>query len=589
MKKFLLAFLIGSLMFYPAVAQDNQETTDSIYAGIAEEMAQMGPQSEVDLAGEYLAGAIDGAVKDPNVVQKLVDKLSAKVKEGVEKGKEWIENGGIRDEAKKLIQKELGDKVSQADMDRILVLTDKFCDIPKDNGKGLVSALGNEGLALADSLAVNEIKKQVTKALPKDVADKLCATIDAAAASHDLTDPAFKAGMFESLKASVNQYLPYENSAKSINSLIDDIAAGNSINVIDAAKNLGTSIGIDALKAAVTKNLDPEAAAKINALIDGYTDGGVKGLTEAAQKEINAAIDKYAPGKESADALKGVVEDLKNGTLKPEDLKNAAKVLGVDAAKSLIDKSNLSEEQKKAAKEAIDNIAEDGWDGFTESAQAYVQAYVSEKLGEDAGAAVGNVVGAILDLDPGTDPWNAIQIAAPVVGEAIFDLGLQYAEKWATEQIDKLIAKNPTLKKIFDFLGINGGSIVAGIKNIWSVLSNCKNLKEAFAKFSQMALEWFKDIAAKLIDWAVDKILGFVNQIVGQVLEWISELLGKLAEKFENIGCIRDVLLKLQAQLDAARTNGSIRITVSGVGEKVINWIEKKHQKSQQKVSGQLK
>ena len=50
------------------------------------------------------------------------------------------------------------------------------------------------------------------------------------------------------------------------------------------------------------------------------------------------------------------------------------------------------------------------------------------------------------------------------------------------------------------------------------------------------------------------------------------------------------MILKLQAQLDAARTNGTIKICPCGVGSNVVNWIEGRIKKnSTKKKEGEIK
>ena len=542
--------------------------------------------SNQELANEKFGEMAESITGDKNLAQKIKDLVTSKIDEAIKKGEEWVENGGIRDEIKKQVEKAVDGKVSEEDKQRILNLTDKLCNVKDDGGKSLVEALGTDGKDLAASLAVNEIKKQISSALPKDVADNVNAMVDAIAATGSLTDPAVKQKLLESVQSAVKEYLPYENSANTINNLLQQIADGKGIDVIDAAKDLGKAIGIDALKETISKNLDPEAAARVNALIDGYTKNGVEGLTDAALAEINAAIDKYAPGADSAAALKDVLQSMKDGTITADKIKDAVKAVGVDGAKALIDKSNLSDDAKKAAKEAVDALAKDGWSGLTDTAKKYIEQYVTDKLGEEAGKSAGAIFEAI--VTPGADVWDAIEKNAPTIGEALIDKGLQKLEKWATKQLDKLIGKCPLLKTICDKLGINGGSIVAGIKNVWNVIKG-KDLATAFKDLSKLALDWFKNVAAKLIDWGVEILCDLANQVISNVLKWVSDLLGKAANS-TNWGTLNKLLLKLQTQVDAARTNGTIKICASGVGTNVVNWIEGKIKKeSTKKKEGTIK
>lgn len=555
---------------------------ESVFASLPNETTD-----SQSLANAEFERQIDGRISDKNLASEIVDVVTKTIDDGLKKGEEWIKNGGIRDAVQKGLDKTLDGKVSDADKQRIQSMADALCNVNSDGGTSFVKALGSDGKDLAASLAVNELKKQISQSLPKDVADSVNTMLDSLAATRDITDPTTRGTLVDAVQAAVKTYVPYGNSADAINRLVADIADGNGVNVIGAAKDLGKSIAADGLKDVVSKNLDKDAAEKINALIDAYTQNGTQGLTDAALAEINAAIDKYAPGADSAAALKDVVSKMANGTAKPEDLKGVGTSVVADAAKNLIDKSGLSAEAKQAAKEAVDQLAKNGLSGLTGTAQAYIQQYVTGKLGENAG----NAAGAIFDsiVTPGADVWDALEKNAPIIGQAVLDKCLQKAETWAAGELDKLIAKCPALKNVLDNLGINGASIVGGLKNIWNVISG-KDLAEALTALSQLAVDWFKDLAAKLIDWGVEQLVGLANSVIAKVLDWVSDLLGKIADDV-NWSVLKDALLKLQAQLDAVRTNGAIKISVSGVGSNVVNWIESKMKKGggQKKAAGSFK
>ena len=555
---------------------------ESVFASLPNETTD-----SQSLANAEFERQIDGRISDKNLASEIVDIVTKTIDDGLKKGEEWIKNGGIRDAVQKGLDKTLDGKVSDADKQRIQSMADALCNVNSDGGTSFVKALGSDGKDLAASLAVNELKKQISQSLPKDVADSVNTMLDSLAATRDITDPTTRGTLVDAVQTAVKTYVPYGNSADAINRLVADIADGNGVNVIGAAKDLGKSIAADGLKDVVSKNLDKDAAEKINALIDAYTQNGTQGLTDAALAEINAAIDKYAPGADSAAALKDVVSKMANGTAKPEDLRGVGTSVVADAAKNLIDKSGLSAEAKQAAKEAVDQLAKNGLSGLTGTAQAYIQQYVTGKLGENAG----NAAGAIFDsiVTPGADVWDALEKNAPIIGQAVLDKCLQKAETWAAGELDKLIAKCPALKNVLDNLGINGASIVGGLKNIWNVISG-KDLAEALTALSQLAVDWFKDLAAKLIDWGVEQLVGLANSVIAKVLDWVSDLLGKIADDV-NWSVLKDALLKLQAQLDAVRTNGAIKISVSGVGSNVVNWIESKMKKGggQKKAAGSFK
>ncbi|MGN0833643.1 MAG: hypothetical protein ACI4RD_08365 [Kiritimatiellia bacterium] len=536
------------------------------------------------LVTDKFGEVVGRTVADEGLAQMVTEAVKTKIDEALQKGEKWVEDGGIRKTVQEQLEKQLDGKVSDADKQRILNLADTLCNVGADGGVSFVQTLGSDGKDLAVSLAVKEIERQISSALPKDVADNVNAMVEVLAATGNVNDPSVRAEMINAIQSAVSEYVPYANSATTINDLVRQIADGQAVDVMTAAKDLGKSIGVDALKEAVSANLDKAAAERVNALIDAYTKDGVGGLTDAAIAEIVAAIDKYAPGTDSSNALKDVVGKLKDGTIQASDLKKAATALGVDGTKKLIDSSNLTDEQKNAAKEAVDAIAENGWSGLTDCVQEYIRQNVTDRLGQEAGDAVANIFEAV--VNPGVDVWDALNTNAPIIGKALVDTALVRVEQWTADQLDRLIAKNPFIAELFGRLGIDGSGIVAGVKNIWNVLST-KDMAEAFAELSQMAVDFLKDIAAKLIDWGVEALMNWANSIIGKVIDWLAQMIGNAAQAVGDVPAIRSALQKLQCALCAAKTNGTLTVSACGVGSNVVNWIEGKVN-SKKKTEGKI-
>jgi len=531
-----------------------------------------------DIANAEFKRQIESAVSDKSLADKVYDLVKGKIDEGIKKGEDWVKNGGIRETIQKELEKVLTDKVSDTDKQRILNLADKLCNVNTDGGKSLVEALGTDGKDLAVSLAINEMKKQLADVLPTDVADSVNAMLGTIAAGGTSAD--VKKQLLSEVQKLISEKIPYENSANTINGLLQDVVEGKAVDALDSLTNLGKSVGLDALKDAISKNLDPEAAAKLNALIDEYTKNGVQGLTEAALAEINGLIDKYAPGTGSAGQLKGFVKGLVAGTVTATDLKNTVTALASDGAKALIDKSNLPDEVKDLAKKALDGLGENGLSGMTQNVEDYITDYVSDKLGDDAGEAVKKILDEI--VTPGGDPWDEVVMQAPVIGAAVIQKVAAEVEKIAVAQIDKLIAKYPGLKNVLDKLGIDGAGIVSGVKNVLGVLFNAKDLSQAITQLGQMALSFLKNIAAKLIDWALEWALSWLNNnLIPKVIDWASTTLGKWADGANN-ALVKKGLLLLQQQVQKLKQGAVIKVNTQGVGAKVINKLEEKLKKKKQ-------
>ena len=519
--------------------------------------------------------ALLGEEDDRNALQKASDFVKEKIAEGIEKGEEWIENGGIRKLMQSELDKALEGKVSPEDKARILNLADKLCNVNKDGGSSFAQALGTDGKDLAKSLAVSALAKQISKALPKDVADNINTYLDMVLIDGiDLMDPAAKQQLLDVIKTGIAQYLPYKNSADTVNSLIQDIFDGKSIDVLNTATSMGTSIGFDVLKDAITKTVGGEAAEKINALIDAYAQNGATGLTEEALKEINALIDQYAPGKGSAEALKKVVEGLVKGTSTPTDLKNAATELVGDYAEKLIDQSGLDASAKKAAKEAIAELKKSGVTQLTQTAQNFIKNYVADKLGsEAAGNAAADIFHAI--VTPGENVWTALKKDIPVIGKAIGAKLLSKVEKYATDQINKFISNHPVLKEIFGIIGLDGAKIVNGIKNIWGIFAGKGSILDKFKTLGKNLVADLKQIALNILKWGLDKLSAWLNNLANKALDKIIKWVEKLAGG-TNISLIKKGLEWLKSQLESVKKKGAITTLTTNFNKKAIEWVKTK-------------
>ena len=535
------------------------------------------PKKTTDIAQTAYDDKISTLIEDKTVAQKVKDFVKGEIDKVVAKGEEWVENGGIRDAIKKGLDKILDGKVSDAQMQEILNLTDGLCNVNKDGGTSLIAALKTDGKDLAVSLAINELEKQLSNALPEDVADTLNSMLDVIADKGTAKD--VRDSLLLEAQKLVSKYVPYDNSVKTINGVLQDIIDGNAIDAMDTVKGLGVSVGADALKDVLSKNLPPEVADRINGLLDGFAQNGAQGLTDAAKNEIYGLIDQYAPGGDSAKQLKNVIDGVISGSVTGNDLKDAATSIVGDGAKGLINNSNLPQDVKNAANAAIDGLMQNGLTGLTTNARDFISDYVADYLGD---AAAGDAVGKIFDavVTPGVDPWQEIVNQAPVIGAAIGHKVVAEVEKFAAAQIDKLIAKCPALQKVLNKLGINGAGIINGVKNVFSVLKNAPDLQTALTKLGDMAVNFLKDIAGKLIDWALEWAISWINNnIIPKVVDWASETLAKMAGSTNN-ELLQKGLAWLSDQVKNCKKCAAIKIKVDGTGAKIVDkvdqWIKSK-------------
>lgn len=481
-----------------------------------------------------------------------------------------IEVGGYSVES---VVQSVSDPVFDYLNSQVKAIAEGRTDVPTtDGGK---TDKNDDGVAKS---VVDGLKKQLTDSLPKDVADEIGRLLD----SLDIEGlgEAARQEILKAVQRIVSEKVP-DYSAAEINKVLQDLSDGTAIDPVETTKDLGRSVAADALKDVIDKNLDPEIAKKIDALIDGYMKDGAQGLSDAALAEINKLIDQYAPGTDSAKALKDAVSGVVSGTASTADLKNAATAVASDGAKKLIDESNLPDDVKKAAKEAVDGLAENGINGLTSNMRDFISDYVADKLGsEAAGEAVGQIFDAI--VTPGADPWQEIVAQAQVIGQAVGQKFLAEAEKVIADQIDKVIEKYPALKAVLDRLGIDGTGIVNGFVNVLGVLFAAPDLSTAIQQLSGMAVQFLKDIAAKLIDWALEWAVGWLNNtLIPKVCDWASAKLGDWANATDN-KLIQQGLEWLKTQCEKCKKCGGIKIQTAGTGQKVVDYIEGKIKSSKQ-------
>ena len=522
------------------------------------------PQKAETIASEAFGKAVDSVVSDSAVSQAIKDFMA--------QGNEDLS----------VLSSFLNGKVTEDQKSQVLSLAKGLNNVTQDGGKSLVSALGNNGSELANSLVLNEVKSQLLSSLPKDQAEMLnsiIGTLDMDGLSSET-----KQSIVNTIKDLINEALP-ENSAGSVNDLLQKVVDGKSIDVMDTAKDLGKSITADTLKSVFDKNLDPQLAKKMNALIDAYMENGAQGLSAEALQELNALIDQYAPGADTAKLLKDTVNGIVSGTANPKTWKDVATSVVKDAANTLINESKLPADVKAVAKTAVNGLAENGLTGLTANVRDFISDYVADKLGsEEAGEAVGKIFDAV--VTPGVDPWQEIVNQAPVIGVAVAEKVLDEAEKLAAQQIDKLIAKYPSVKKVLDKLGINGAGIVQGFVNVLGVLLSAPSLSDAISQLSTMAGNFLKGIAAKLIDWALEWAVSWLNNtLMPKVLTWASETLGKWADSVSN-KLIKKGLEWLKQQCENCKKQGGIKIKTAGTGEKVVNYVEELINKRKKKQGG---
>lgn len=460
-----------------------------------------------------------------------------------------------------------------------LAVLDEIADLVingkvKTDGFSISDMMSDNVVAGAKGLAIAELENQIAAALPKDVADNVNRYLDMVLAEGvDLLDAATKQQLLDTIKAGIKEYVPYKGSAEKINGIIQDVFDGKETDALEAAKSLGTAIGVDSLKEAIGKSLDKDAAERINKLIDGYTQGGKQGLTDAALKEVNDLIDKNAPGKGSAEALKKTLDGISKGTATADDLKNTSTELLGDYAEKIIDKSKLDPSVKKAAKEAIAELKKNGISDITSTAQDFIENYVTDKLGEEAGRAAGDLFDAI--ATPERDVWEAILDDLPVIAKELGSKLITKFEGKIAEQIDKYVKRHPVLQEIFGAIGLDGTKIVNGMKNIWGIFTGEGSIVEKFKILGKNLVADLKVIAVNILKWGLNKLSSWLNNLANKVLDKIIAWVTKLAGGASN-SLVKSALGWVKGHLESFKKKGAVSTLTDKLNAKAVNWVREK-------------
>ena len=174
----------------------------------------------------------------------------------------------------------------------------------------------------------------------------------------------------------------------------------------------------------------------------------------------------------------------------------------------------------------------------------------------------GGFLGNISGITP-AGVWGTIKAKIQTVA-------LPKLEEFAVKQIDKWIAKNPTVQKwLTEIFGIDGRSIVDGMKNIWGVLTSNGTLAEKFSKLVEMAQNALCDMATHALQWGLGKLQSWLsniaNKLISKIVNWLANKLQNFLAKF-GITIPQTLINKVQAWLQAQVGRGV---------QKVVNVLDK--------------
>ena len=111
--------------------------------------------------------------------------------------------------------------------------------------------------------------------------------------------------------------------------------------------------------------------------------------------------------------------------------------------------------------------------------------------------------------DPGdwTDYGDVILTSVEVI---LFPM----LEDWLSNQIGDLTQKYPVIGKIFNALGIDSGSIMDTIRNVWGVLTGPGTLGEKLQQLAQDAMAGLAKMLGNLVEWGIGKLIDWIGNFV---------------------------------------------------------------------------
>lgn len=425
--------------------------------------------------------------------------------------------------------------------------------------------------AFADLKAGNTIDyKGTATALARYGADKLIDNSNLSANQKKLAHAAIAelAGEDGALLNATGEYIEAKLTKKGIPAESAKSISGN------IQKFLADTGNTEALKAAasesaqgiVSKYAGEKGAAVINAAIKEYMNatGDAKSAAGAA---LNTAIDKYVKGDDAKKALKDALEKTKNG--ENVDYKQVGSTVFNSYALDAIENSNMSDEEKEAARSAIASLnGEVPWsETGAEAVEALlIKAGVSK---ENAGALAGQIIGFVKgDVGIGDVAKSAVTVFSSAVEKAI------------DKQLTKWSKKYPFLGKLFKKFGIDGKSIVKFFKDL-----SLEKIKNFFKEITSKSLDdWIqigKALLNKALDKAIQAVTKYLTKFVGKILEWLKKKVIAVLSKVHFLEKYMEYVklgVGIASDYASQKANEWIKTGVEQGGAKIRSLWEKKDQ-----------
>jgi len=335
-----------------------------------------------------------------------------------------------------------------------------------------------------------------------------------------------------------------------------DKIAANIQNYLADTGNTGAlkAAATDAAQALVSKYVGEEGAAVINSAIEKYmSEGGTAG--GAAEAALEAAIDQYVKGDEAKNALKEALRKSKNG--EAVDYGDVGSKVFTSYALDAIENSNMSEEEKEAARSAVLSLkGEVPWSetGAEVLEAVLIKAGVSREHAEQAAKSI--IAFATGDGDLKSLANNALTIFSSKIADAI------------NKQLEKWEKKFPFLKEIYGAFGISREDIVNFFKDL-----SVDKIKDAFKIICNLSMEDWKNIGKqllnKLLDKALQKLGKCLKKLADKLIDKLKKQITAVLEKIHFLKKYMDYVkfgLEIVANVGKGQAGSMIKTTVEQGG-----------------------
>lgn len=352
---------------------------------------------------------------------------------------------------------------------------------------------------------------------------------------------------------------------------------------------------VDLIREATGWTLDEKTTGNIiDVIIEAIKDGGTK-LYQYEQK-----IGDMLPGDSSKAALGTLLGKIVGGDTSGIEtaIRDFGQSVAVDYATGLVVDMGLVEGMAVMdIQKTLQSLISGGYDTGVSFSQILNDGIKGGCFGNNTGApANGGIVSPPNGANVPTTPGGIAGITPAgvwgTIKAKIQTIALPKLEQFAVKQLDKWIAKNPTVKKwLTEIFGVDGRSIVNGLKNIWGVLTSNGTLAEKFSKLVEMAQNALCDMAKHALQWGLGKLQSWLsniaNKLISKVLNWLANKLQHFLGKF-GITIPQNLINKVQAWLQAQVGRGVQKVVdvLDQAGTSIIDQFRPKS--SQGSSGGQL-